>query len=423
MRYDINVIPDRFCKAEYLIWNPFLIAVTRLEKLFFSFIFIFSLLGFLAHVWQVGDAVWGDGRYYFAYTRSWVIDGDWQFTNEAEVLGLSLRHPETGVYVNKFSIGPALLWLPGYLVIHGTLLGLQWFGFSAQTTGYELPYQLMVGVASIGYGIAGLYVVYQLLKRVVSSTLALASVFGIWGATHLFFYIAVDPINSHAVSFFMASLVVWYWLLWQKQPSWKLALLSGVWVGCLGLMRSQDLIFSIGGLIWAWQYRKQPAQCMVGLVSYSVGVFLGFLPQLIAWFVQWSSLHNPYLTLGETFLWSQPQIGAAWFSAKRGLFIYAPLLLMSLWGWWRARHQKFLIIYAGITFFLQSYLVASWHSWWGGEAYGQRMFISLMPFFAIGLAYTFQSIKPKNFFFSWQAITTLALILNWGMIIAYLLSI
>ncbi len=39
-----------------------------------------------------------------------------------------------------------------------------------------------------------------------------------------------------------------------------------------------------------------------------------------------------------------------------------------------------------VIFLLETYVNSIVNDWWGGEAFGARRFISLMPFFALGLA-------------------------------------
>jgi hypothetical protein len=39
-----------------------------------------------------------------------------------------------------------------------------------------------------------------------------------------------------------------------------------------------------------------------------------------------------------------------------------------------------------LSWALQVYVVASWHAWWEGDAFGGRMLISSAPIFAIGLS-------------------------------------
>ncbi|RIK27017.1 MAG: hypothetical protein DCC52_09745 [Chloroflexi bacterium] len=51
---------------------------------------------------------------------------------------------------------------------------------------------------------------------------------------------------------------------------------------------------------------------------------------------------------------------------------------------------------AAISIFLaESYINSVVNDWWGGEAFGARRFISLMPFFALGLAALIDALRQS----------------------------
>src|SRR5262249_51993561 len=64
----------------------------------------------------------GDGRYYWAFLTSLVLDRDLDFTNQyanprsGNYYGETKT--ETGRFANGASIGPALLWMPAFVVAH-----------------------------------------------------------------------------------------------------------------------------------------------------------------------------------------------------------------------------------------------------------------------------------------------------------------
>ena len=67
-----------------------------------------------------------DGTGYYAYTRSLALDGDLDFANEYREMPFphTPLNPAqqviaaTGYSFNPFSIGPGLLWLPGFALAH-----------------------------------------------------------------------------------------------------------------------------------------------------------------------------------------------------------------------------------------------------------------------------------------------------------------
>ena len=74
------------------------------------------------------------------------------------------------------------------------------------------------------------------------------------------------------------------------------------------------------------------------------------------------------------------------FSPLRGLFIYSPILLLSLPGWWRLRrtHPAESWLIAGLT----GVTIALFSAWSSGEglSWGSRFLVPIVPFFALCLA-------------------------------------
>jgi hypothetical protein len=75
------------------------------------------------------------------------------------------------------------------------------------------------------------------------------------------------------------------------------------------------------------------------------------------------------------------------FSYWHGLFLWTPIVAVSLAGlpylWRRDR----LVCTTAVTFFVLSWYVnAAAADWWAGEAFGSRRFVSCFAVFALGLA-------------------------------------
>lgn len=349
-----------------------------MSKNIFLVAFLFSALVFLAHYWVVGSGVWGDGRYYYSYVRSLIVDGDLNLSNEMEYFGEPAVLTKTGRVANKYAIGPAIFWLPFFLLAHLLIRG----------DGYSLGYQLLTGLGSVFFGVLGLYFCFLLTSKFFSKKIALIATLGIWLSSNLFFYTVVDPVNSHSLSFFTSSLIVYLWLgrLGGLGKLGKIKVL-GLLIGILGMIRAQDLMIAIPitAAIY-WENKNDLRKALINSINFIIFIFVGFLPQLVVWQMIFGEFRSPYLIYGHQFFWLQPKILQALFSQNNGLFYYSPILLLGLLG----MNKSGLFL-----FFVQLYIIASWFIWWGGAAYGGRMFISLMPFFILGLAAMLE--KAKRF--------------------------
>ena len=332
------------------------------------------LVGFLGHAIFLKKTVYGDGIYYYAWMRSVVIDRDINFANDYATFGANQLLTAKGFLGNIYSIGPALLWSPQFLWIHRLL----------NSDGFALPYQLTVGITSIFYALFGLLLLYRTLAKFFSKTTAVLTVITIAFATNLFFYGSLDAVNSHALSFFAASL----FLALLKQPNTQ-PLLLGASVGLLALIRPQDTLF---GLLLLPRVNRKT------ILAIATGAILAFLPQLLAWQTLYGKFWvSPYLDRGYGFNFLQPHLVEVLFSPKSGLILWTPVIAVALVGLFLKGFPKplnrwFILL----LIFLQLYLVASWTTWWQGESYGGRMFISLLPLLSLGLATVFTRLRSLH---------------------------
>jgi len=161
-----------------------------------------------------GPLVQGDARAYFAYLPSLLLDGDLDLENQFEVLrpetfadrpGHPFGEGRDGRAANPFPVGPALLWLPGYLVglaVDGALAGL---GIAPRPLGYGPG--AVWGAAIFSVLLAGLGA--ELARRLAAGTVAtgpgpdaFAATLMAWVGTPLLYYTVVSPLYSHAAAAF-----------------------------------------------------------------------------------------------------------------------------------------------------------------------------------------------------------------------------
>ena len=140
------------------------------------------LAGFFAHAILLKQTVYGDGIYYYSWLRSIVVDGDINFANEYVAFGADQQLTVKGLLGNIYSVGPAIMWLPQFLLTHRLL----------NSTGFTLPYQLTVGLTSVLYALVGLFLLYQTLAKLFPKTTARLTILTIAFTTNVFFYGSLD---------------------------------------------------------------------------------------------------------------------------------------------------------------------------------------------------------------------------------------
>ena len=412
-------------------------------RVFFALL-ILSLTLFLARYAISGNCIWGDGRYYYAFVRSWVIDRDIDFSNERLVDPFYFDDVPTpiGRVGNKYSIGTPLMWLPGFVSAHLVSLIGEFLGLPLKPDGYGHLYRIFIGIDSVAYGIAGLFLAYLVTAKLTRPTSALIATLTIALGSHLFYYLSLDPANSHPPSVFISSLILFTFLrLTQHQtspltlgnghgpkhlstqavgrltPIYLIAL--GLLTGLLAMIRNHDLIFALPTIIWVLfqPLRPIPKIKLLSLFIFSLGI--GFSLYLLTVLKLYGTLTSPYLLLGESFTFSRLQIIPILFSSNNGLFLFSPILLLSIFGLWSLSRSKHFIGLSGLILFLvQTVILSSWSGWWGGESFGGRMFLSLTPYFILGLAHTLSRLKTATTY----TLTLSSIIFTQALVLHFLLA-
>ncbi len=360
--------------------------------------------GFFVHALFLKKTVYGDGLFYYTWVRSLVIDRDVNFTNEFKYLGLTVPQTANNLPRNYFSIGPALLWSPAFISMHNLIHG----------HGYELTYQLAVGASGVLYALTGLVLLFRLLIRNFSKSSSILSILGIAFATNLFFYGSIDTVNSHALTFFAATLFLSF--LFANEKKW---VFIGASLALSGLIRIQDLVYGLALLPYV-TFRR--------IILLLVGFTLIFLPQGIVWQIFHGRFYeSPYLAENVMpFANFLPHIPPVLFSPINGLFLWTPIILVSTIGLFRlklnrfAPHAKVLLLVV-----ITELIVISSRKYWSQQAsYSGRMFVSSLPIFALGLAQFFEWFKKYRLLYANLFILLIAplSIINFILIIYYLFT-
>ena len=363
----------------------------------FLLAFFFSIRIFNDGIPGWKHIITSDGRGYYAYLPALLIDHDPTFAKvverEAKLLGYPHYKPGYLVksgdrVINKYFSGEALLLFPFFLA--GTLCS---YLAGTEINGYSFFFQVFIGLGSLFYLFLGLV----FLKRITGylqirpSTAAIVLVSILFG-TNLFYYSLWQPTMSHIFSFFAINGFLWFTTRAIQNWNMKTASWMGLFLGLLCLIRPTNVvvIFLVPFLTRenshliqftraAWA--KKRALLIFVMISISV-IFI----QVLIW----------YIETGQLFIWSyreegfnfgNPEIMNVLFSYRKGLFIYAPLLLLSLFGLIPLMFRnKMQAISATCFLVLSTYVIASWWNWYYGDGFGLRAFIDYYGVFALLLA-------------------------------------
>ncbi len=349
--------------------------MNSIQRRIFFISFFFAIAVFLAHFYLVKTAVYGDGRYYYSYLPTFLIEHTFNFSKTFHVYGLPFIYTPTHFLQDPLPIGPALTWSLPYLVSY--LL----FSLIGNANPYNALVQIPVGIWSITMVFAGLFFLFLSLHKFFSKQLSFLVILTIFFSTNLFFYGALDVLNSHSSSFFFTSLALYAWL---SAYSLQNTILLGISIGMATLSHTQDIIFFLLPLATLLQRKSSYIRNFLVVIA---GLLLCLFPQSYLWAILWGNpLKSPF-TYTFVFNFFQPNIIGVLFNWYDGFFLWTPITLLAAIGLYFFVKKHFLIgIPMAVIILIEVYFIASWNIWWEGASYSARIFISLLPFLSFGLA-------------------------------------
>lgn len=357
----------------------------------------------------------GDGVAYYAYVRSLVIDGDIDFRNEYATGNPAFLEeyrdekgnwrPElltrNGYIMNRYAVGPALLWSPFFFLAHGLALGLNAVGAAIPADGYSPIYLWLCALGSALYAFIGLLLSYALCARFFSKKVSLLAVATLWFASSLPVYMYLLPFMAHAHSVFIVSLFLYL----SRRPAGQRT--PGQWAilgATAGLMVSVyylNVVFLLFVLVevarWfaagATLQDRAAAATRIGkaLMMFCAAAALALAPLVLIKYRLYGSLLNAGYE-NEAWYWTAPKVLPVLFSSYHGLFTWTPVTLLAVVGLalFASTHRQAGACAMG-AFALFVYLVSSYQFWHGASSFGNRFFLSFTPLFILGLAALYES--------------------------------
>ncbi len=391
-------------------------------------LFLIAALALLAAVALRPSIRGNDGVGHYVYLASLLRGGDLDLADDYRAFDRLKQYPyhftdlprsaRTGLYGDRFGVGAALLWAPFVF----TLRMLPW-GQPADPamTGLTRAYEWAVAVGTVFWVYLALLLLYRRLRRrhgAFTCGLVLAALLL---ATPLGFYALAHGAMSHGVEFFAATLSLLAFEAAWRRPSVGRAALLGAAAGLLAMIRIQDgawaLLFLPAVCLRAWRFQPSVPEAgndiseSSGLkramrhgLAYGGAALLVFAPQLAVWQIlygSWLSGPAPYLDGSVAHFAPWPKYAlAALFSERGGVLAWHPVMAVGLFGLGRQLvrdHSHRPLCSIGLAgFAAQLLIVGSWSAWWAGASFGNRYFISTLPFLAAGLGWWLENDSLRN---------------------------
>lgn len=299
-----------------------------------------------------------------------------------------------GSYVMKYSMGMSFLYAPFFFIAH---VIAKTFNYPAD--GFSAPYQYSIFFGSIIYSLLGLWALSKVLLHFFNRTITAIVLLLIVFATNYIVHVTMYGQNamSHNYLFTTYAFIIWLSILWHNEQKLKYMIWLGIFCGITILSRPSEIVCLLIPLLWNIKdipSLKEKVKLLLRhkgqLTLFSAIIILFGLCQCIYWkihtgkFLFYSYGANP----GEGFEFFRPYILEVLFSFRKGWFIYTPVMLFAVTGFYFIYKYNRAIFFAVMAFFLiNTYIVSSWSCWWYAQTYSQRSLIPSYPLMAIGLGY------------------------------------
>ncbi|NOX84692.1 MAG: hypothetical protein GXO86_01810 [Chlorobi bacterium] len=366
---------------------------------------VFYVVNFIAPEQPRTTVIDGDGSGLYAYLPAIFVSHTVDFTpvfyfeksrRPPGYVGHNY-HKAGGIMINKFWCGTALLEMPFFLI--AWILSLIW---GLPPDGYNILFQYAVALAAIFWVGLGLVYTVRLFRLYnISETFAWSLVLAGFFSTNLFSYTFVNPSASHAYSFSLIAVFLYYskklFIQYDKKPLYAAAFLLGLII----LVRPVDFV-----IVLALPFLASSPEVFIQTIRkkiFSKDVLVAALlflvalsPQLIINILQ-TGKPLIYGYKNEGFYWGHPQILKFLFSYRKGWFVYTPFMLLlfpamiALW-----KRSKYEMIGFLTFLILVVYLFSAWWNWLYGDSFGMRPMVDLYALFFLVIALMFAEITKKT---------------------------
>ncbi len=256
----------------------------------------------------------------------------------------------------------------------------------------------MLNLGAILYALLGLWFLRKsLLHYFNDQAVAVVLLILVIGSNYLH-YTALGGALTHNWLFTDYCLLLWMVIKWNRNPNLSIALGIGALIGLMVITRPVEMIAILIPLFWGVAnvsdlknrlrlFYSKWNHIILAVISGGIVISL----QLIYWKYatgQW--VYYSYGKKGFDFL--SPHFFNGMFSCHKGWFMYTPMMLLAILGFYPLFRLKRSVFWAIFPFFLLNiYIVFSWQIWWYGGSLGQRALVQSYALLAFPLTSLVQS--------------------------------
>jgi len=301
-----------------------------------------------------------------------------------------------------FLMGMSLFYFLFFLAgnIFSSLLGYPMDGFS-------FPYQYCLVIGGIIYTIIGLIFLRKILLRFFSEKLSALIIIVIVFGTNYINHLTLDNLSTVNVIFMLTTIIFWNTIKWHENFKSKHLIIIGICITLVTLVKPSECFIFLLPLLWnvtSIDKLKQKFLLLLKekktiLITIGICIIIA-IPQMLYWYLKTQNIiYDSYKNPGVGLDVFSPHIISILFSYRKGWFLYTPIMIFPLIGFYFLYKNNKQIFYACIIYFLVSfYIISSWTEWWYGAGFSTRPLIATYSILAVCLGYFLLALKKSNLF-------------------------
>ncbi|MCX6244915.1 MAG: hypothetical protein NTU98_09440 [Bacteroidetes bacterium] len=319
-----------------------------------------------------------------------------------------------GYKVNRCPCGTAVLEMPFFIrALLKTDLERNF------ADGYQTPFHIAVFHAAVFYLFLSIFFLKKILKLYdIKKHIIILCQLLLVLATSVTNYANFDAGFSHVYSLFAITAFLYFIASYFKKRDFNHFILACLLFGLILLLRQVNvlIIFFVPFLAGSIKnFKDGVIHLFRHPFIFLSGIFLTsavFLIQSLCYYLQAGHFYI-YTYQGYGFNFLDPQIINILFSYRKGLFVYSPVLFLTLSGlvYLVYRRKYYLVLTWSAFFIFLTYVLSSWWVWYYGASYGLRAYIDYYAVFFIPFAIMLNEI-PRVLKFIFIGLSLLTIPLN-----------
>lgn len=378
------------------------------KRIFIIIIAFFSVFR-LSHI-QQNEISWDVLGYYLYLPAAFIHDDpllsniEWlkKLNEERNLTGTlyQLSSSPDGKPMYFFLPGMAITYLPSFLMAHGMA---KLFGLDAN--GFSWIYQYLLCIGGLLYTFLGFFFFRKVLLNFFTETITSLVLITITIGTNYVHHLTLDNLATVNILFLLTSLVIYHTIEWHKTQRNNHLIFLMVAVLFSAYVKPSEIFVGLIPLFWNVtslnEFYKNLLHYLSRWKALTIGLSISFLfvfPLLFYWHSmtgQW--FYDSYKNPGVGLDFHKPHIMNVLFSYRKGWFVYTPVMIFSLLGFYSLYNLHRKIFISCLAYFgISLYVISSWTEWWYGAAFSMRPLISTYPVLGISLGFFLTNLYVKS---------------------------